>query len=208
MTCLYIAVKIGEPFVMDASLMSRLSRGIHSAEEITTLEYEILVSLQWKMCGPTPYQFVNYILELLPYSARSVADTLYEHSHFQTELAVGDYVFVPHIRQSTVAVAAILNSLGSVGQDCNAFNDCINFVRELSSAFNLDIDSPLVNAVRERLLTAFAKSSGYELSQGVINITTKGQVAPCKSEKTSPFEESPSSVMKEAAISLEGYGME
>ena len=65
-----------------------------------------------------------------------------------------------------------------------------------------------MNAVRERLLTAFAKSSGYELSQGVINITTKGQVAPCKSEKTSPFEESPSSVMKEAAISLEGYGME
>ena len=110
--CCCLAVKLREPFEMDASLMSRLSRGIHSAEEITTLEYEILIALQWKVNGPTPVQFVNHILELLPASAQSVAAILYEHSHFQTELAVGDYAFVPYVPQSTVAVASILNSLG------------------------------------------------------------------------------------------------
>lgn len=203
MTCLYIAVKIGEPFEMDASLMSKLSRGIHTAAEITELEYDILCNLQWKMCSPTPFQFVNYILSLLPDSANPVASLLYENSHFQTELATGDYAFVPHIRHSTIAVAAILNSLSSVEQTNVAFNECIHFVREISKAFQLDIDSPLVNAVRERLLHSFAKSSGYELCQGVINITTEGLI---KSEKKdSPVQESPACVLKEAAISIEGY---
>ena len=150
---------------MDASLMSRLSRGIHSAEEITTLEYEILIALQWKVNGPTPVQFVNHILELLPESAQSAADVLYEHSHFQTELAVGDYAFVPYVRQSTVAMASILNSLGGVEQDGLPFRECIRFVQLLSQTLGVDLDAPLVNAVRSRLLESFAKSSGYELSQ-------------------------------------------
>eukprot|EP01083_Nonionella_stella_P294783 1001947_1 len=202
MTCLYIAVKIGEPFEMDASLMSKLSRGIHTAAEITELEYEILISLQWKMCSPTPFQFVNYILSLLPDSANHVASLLYENSHFQTELATGDYAFVPHMRHSTIAVAAILNSLSSVNHQTNvAFDECIHFVREISKAFQLDIDSPLVNAVRERLLHSFAKSSGYELCQ---NITTEGLIKRDE-KKDSPVYESPACVLKEAAISIEGY---
>jgi len=188
MTCLYIAVKIREPFEMDATLMSRLSRGLHSAEEITSLEYDIMIALQWKVNGPTPCQFVNYILELLPESTKSVAPTLYEHSHFQTELATGDYAFVPNLRESTIAVASILNSLGSVEQDTFPFNECIQFVRSISVAFDLDLDSPMVNAVRERLLESFAKSSGYELPQGFAMIPKK--TVPLN-EKINVFEKSP-----------------
>jgi Cyclin, N-terminal domain len=51
LTTLYIATKIFEPFAMDASLVSRLSRGLHSTEEIIALEYEILLALQWKVNG-------------------------------------------------------------------------------------------------------------------------------------------------------------
>ena len=204
MTCLYIAVKIYEPFELDANLMSRLSRGIHSAEEITALEYEILVSLQWKLANPTPFQFVNYLLSLLPESAKPVAPLLYENSHFQTELAAGDYAFAC-IKSSTVAVASILNSMGSalggVDQSSPAFNECVQYIREISRAFELDIDSPLVNAVRERLLNAFAKQSGYELSQGVVNVLSQPQDP--SSKESSPFEESPQCVAKEAAISLD-----
>eukprot|EP01083_Nonionella_stella_P219956 787422_1 len=210
MTCLYIAVKIYEPFELDANLMSRLSRGIHSAEEICELEYEILVSLQWKLANPTPFQFVNYLLSLLPESAKPVAPLLYENSHFQTELAAGDYTFVPCIKSSTVAIASILNSMGSalsgVDQSSSAFNECVQYIREISRAFELDIDSPLVNAVRERLLNAFAKQSGYELSQGVVsvvNVLTHAQDP--SSKESSPFEDSPVCVAKEAAISLGGY---
>lgn len=192
MTCLYIAVKIREPFEMDAALMSRLSRGVHSAEEITSLEYNILIALQWKVNGPTPIQFVNHILELLPDSARSAAPTLYEHSHFQTELAVGDYAFVPYLRQSTIAIASILNSLGGIERGSFPFDECIQFIQVISSAFDLDIDSPLVNAVRGRLLESFAKSSGYELSQAAMPIPTHNMSL----KGVSAFEDSPTCVSK------------
>ena len=200
MTSLYIAVKIREPFEMDASLMSRLSRGLHSAEEITALEYDILIALQWKVNGPTSLQFVNYLLELLPEPIQSVAPTLYEHSHFQTELAVGDYAFVPFIRESTIAVASILNSLGGIEQESILYQEFITFIRSVSNAFNLDIDSDLVNAVRERLLESFAKSSGYEL-KAVVPIP---RTVPLN-EKINAFEESPACVSKEMAITLEEY---
>lgn len=192
MTCLYIAVKMREPFEMDAGLMSRLSRGVHSAEEITSLEYDILIALQWKVNGPTPIQIVNHILELLPDSAKRAAPTLYEHSHFQAELAVGDYAYVPHLRQSTIAVASILNSLGGIDRRSFPFNDCIQFVRLISTALDVDIDSPLVNAVRARLLESFAKSSGYELPQEAMPIPT--QEVPLKG--VDAFEESPTCVSK------------
>jgi hypothetical protein len=185
---------------MDAALISQLSRGVHTAEEITSLEYEILVDLQWKLNGPTPVQFVNYILKLLPESARSAENTLATHSHFQIELSVGDYAYVPHIRQSTIAVASILNSLGSVEQDGPVpLQECIQFVRSISDAFGLDIDSPLVNAVRGRLLESFAKSSGYELPQSPITIPKR---VPLKGDMNSALVESPACVVKEMVISL------
>lgn len=206
MTCLYIAVKVREPFEMDAPLMSRLSRGLHTAVEITTLEYDILIALQWKVNGPTPAQFVNYILELLPLCAQSISSTLYEHSHFQTELAVGDYAFVPHLRHSTVAIASILNSMGSVieQRDVSTYSECIQFVRNISDAFDLDIDSPLVNAVRERLLESSAKS-GYELSQTGSFVPIPKQVPLNDEKEINRFEESPACVCKEAAISLDEW---
>lgn len=91
MTALYIAVKIYEPLEMDAVLVSRLSRGLHTAEEVTTLEHEMLVALGWKMCDPSSHQICNYLLELLPEEALDVKPTLYDFCHFQTELATGDY---------------------------------------------------------------------------------------------------------------------
>ncbi len=51
LTTFYIATKIFEPFAMEASLVSRLSRGVHSEVEIVALECEILVALQWRLNG-------------------------------------------------------------------------------------------------------------------------------------------------------------
>jgi len=165
MTCMYIAVKIREPVVLDANLTSKLSRGLHTPEEITAMEYDILIALQWKVNGPTTLQFVNYILELLPPSAESIAPVLYAHSHFQTELAVGDYAFVPNLRQSTIALASILNSLGVVEKDHETpLDECIQFVRSISNSFDLDIDSPTVHAIRGRLLKSFSECSKVNMS--------------------------------------------
>lgn len=165
---MYIAVKIREPVVLDANLTSKLSRGLHSPEEITTMEFDILVALNWKVNGPTPLQFVNYILELLPPSAKSIAPALYAHSHFQTELAAGDYAFVPNLRQSTIALASILNSLGVVEQDDSIpLNECIQFVRSISNSFDLDIDSPTVHAIRGRLRKSFSDFNSLKIKTNI-----------------------------------------
>lgn len=215
MTCMYIAVKIGEPKEIDAASMSRLSRGLHSSHEITACECDILIALRWRVNGPTPLQFVNYLLELLPLEQDSSATmvaavpALYENSRFQTELAAGDYALVPNLRPSTVAIASILNSLGGIQRDdSGAYDECVRFVRSISDAFDLDIDSPLVNAVRERLLESFAKSSGHELLGEVVPIP-RGGAPPNDNEKVGRvfevFDESPACVSKEMAISLGGF---
>jgi hypothetical protein len=164
MTSLYIAVKIYEPLEMDAGLVSRLSRGLHSAAEITTLEHEMLVALSWRMCDPSPHQICNYLIELLPDEAVDVKPTLYDFCHFQTELATGDYAFVP-LRRSVVAVASVLNALEGINQQELLFNERMGFIDSIARAVDYDICSPLVNAVRVRLLESFAKSSGCELPQ-------------------------------------------
>jgi hypothetical protein len=164
MTSLYIAVKIYEPLEMDAGLVSRLSRGLHSAAEITALEHEMLVALGWRMCDPSPHQICNYLLELLPDEAINVKPTLYDFCHFQAELATGDYAYVP-LRRSVVAVASVLNALEGINQQDLLFDERMEFIDSISRALDYDICSPLVNAVRIRLLESFAKSSGCELPQ-------------------------------------------
>lgn len=173
MTSLYIAVKINEPLEMDAGLVSRLSRGLHTAAEITALEHEMLVALSWRMCEPCPHQICNYLIELLPDEAIAVKPTLYDFCHFQTELATGDYAYVP-LRRSIVAVASVLNALEGINQQELLFEERMRFVDSVTRAVDYDICSPLVNAVRIRLLESFAKSSGCELPQiGLMSADSK-----------------------------------
>mmetsp|Transcript_11999 Transcript_11999/g.18403 ORF Transcript_11999/g.18403 Transcript_11999/m.18403 type:complete len:305 (+) Transcript_11999:215-1129(+) len=200
LTTLYIATKIFEPFVMDASLVSSLSRGVHSEEEIVALEYEMLVALHWRVNGPTPLQFVNYLLELLPTSCRYKA-SLYEHSHFQTELSIGDCTLIP-IRRSVIAVAAILNSLENLEKDSLPQDERIRYAKVISMATGLDIFSPVINSVRIRLLDSFSRSSGYSLAQvGILPIIESKQSTT--NDNAAEVDESPVCVMRERAISLE-----
>lgn len=174
MTALYIAVKICEPLEMDAGLVSKLSRGLHSAEEITILEHDMLVALSWRMCDPSSYQICNYLLELLPEEALDVKPTLYDFCHFQTELATGDYAYVP-LRRSVVAVASVLNALEGIAQEDLQLDERMKFIDAISRAIDYDICSPLVNAVRIRLLESFAKSSGCELPQAGLMPATESK---------------------------------
>ena len=62
MTRLYIAIKIWEPIQMG---VGRLSKRAQSAKHIISCEQVVLKSLRWRLNGPTPIQFVSYILKLL-----------------------------------------------------------------------------------------------------------------------------------------------
>eukprot|EP00581_Thalassiosira_minuscula_P028148 CAMPEP_0183756316 /NCGR_PEP_ID=MMETSP0739-20130205/4931_1 /TAXON_ID=385413 /ORGANISM="Thalassiosira miniscula, Strain CCMP1093" /LENGTH=285 /DNA_ID=CAMNT_0025993463 /DNA_START=46 /DNA_END=903 /DNA_ORIENTATION=+ len=165
MTSLYMAIKINEPNEMDADTISQLSRGFHSAEDITSCERDMLSSLRWKVQGPTPLQFINYMLELFQEdnksSARSVTASAVCKLHYlsqrQTELATEDYAFVP-IRGSKIAIASIVNALLMLPrEDCSA-QERIQFVQVISDTFQADVDSPLMKAMRRRLLEKYTKS--------------------------------------------------
>ena len=172
---------------------------MYSAEEIVSMENDIIAALRWRLNGPTPLQFVNYILEVLPEAARPAAPVLREHSSFQTELAAGDYPLVAHLRPSTIAIASILNSLGGLERDGIPFNETVRFIRTISDKFDLDIDSPQVDDVRETMLENFAKLSGYELTP----VPIPKQAAPAKNDKgDNGFNESPACALKEMAFSL------
>jgi len=201
MTTLYIAAKMGEPYLMDAKTMSILSRGMHTIEEITQMEIDILCSLRWKVNCPSPCQIVNHVLELLPASAGPAAERIYSHSHFQIELSAGDYAFVS-LHRSTIAIAAVLNSLGGVEPDDDfPLRDRTLFVQSIAHEFNLNLESPLLEAVRERLLESFEQSSGYQLKQTFLpcgSNRSEGKVDCCRKS----VEKSPGCVAKEAALSL------
>ncbi|KAL7486294.1 hypothetical protein ACHAW6_011886 [Cyclotella cf. meneghiniana] len=212
MTALYVAVKIFEPLEMDAGLVSKLSRGLHSAAEITRLEHEMLVALNWRMNCPSPYQICNFLLELLPETAQDVKPTLYDYCHFQTELATGDYAYVP-LRRSVIAVASVLNALEGIDQQDLLIPDRMTFINSISRAVDFDICSPVVNAVRMRLLESFAKSSGFALPQAGLIPVIDSKPAECDAMfigdetclncgKVDEFGESPVCISREMAISL------
>ena len=117
-TSLYIAIKIHEPFVLRPEVISSLTRGLVTPDNIIACEKIILATLKWRMNGPTPHQYINYILKLLPSSSTSTSSSttdqelvnkLSESSHSWIETAIKDYACIP-LGSSTVALSALLNS--------------------------------------------------------------------------------------------------
>mgnify|MGYP000216674928 CR=1 FL=1 len=155
MACLYIAIKISSEVIeIDASTISGLSRGLQTAEDIISCSRDILASLRWEIQGPTPFQYVSYMLELLPDDTVSmeVATKLCDDSYRQVELAVEDYACVI-LRRSSVAVGSFLNSLSRVAEDDFPSNKRNKFIDMISKAFELDVlESQLIKTVRGRLL--------------------------------------------------------
>ena len=66
MTSLYIAVKIHEPEIMSASLISTLSRGAHTTKNVERMEQKILHAVRWRVNPPTSLSFVRQYIKLLP----------------------------------------------------------------------------------------------------------------------------------------------
>ncbi|KAL9185926.1 hypothetical protein ACHAXT_003703 [Thalassiosira profunda] len=152
LSCLYLAVKLHEPATLDANSVSLLARGAHSPQEIAAGELEVLKALRWRVHGPTAGQFSDCIGELLPSSARAVVHTkLGELSRWQVERAAEDYACII-LRPSTVAVAAALNALDRLSPRDLPEEEREGFVKGISEAFDLDVNAPLIQLTRGRLL--------------------------------------------------------
>jgi Cyclin, N-terminal domain/Cyclin, C-terminal domain len=111
MTALYIAIKLHEPLEMETSLLADLSRGCYTEMEFVGMEQTILSALDFRVNGPTPLGFVQYLMALLPETLHpSVGAMIMDYARYQTELAVSEQSFVD-IRPSEIAVAAVLNAM-------------------------------------------------------------------------------------------------
>jgi len=117
MTALYIAIKLHEPLEMETSLLADLSRGCYTEMEFVHMEEVMLQALEWRVNGPTSLGFVQHYMKFLPDAVHPlVAEAVFDHARYQTELAIADQKFVS-LRPSEIGLAATLNAVE--GMDTN-----------------------------------------------------------------------------------------
>ena len=151
-SCLYIAVKISEHIMISADAISELSNRKYSTEAILSCERHILASLRWKLNGPTPFQFIDYMLQLLPGNGDAIKLCTIE-ARRQVEVAVHDAACVP-LRRSTISISALLNSLDRVSEDSMSSDEKIEFIRRISGVVGYDVEESLmITACRNRLIS-------------------------------------------------------
>lgn len=113
MTALYTAAKIHAPEALDPKLVSNLSRGTYTAEEIESQERMLLASLQWKVNPPTPHSFVRQFFELIqPAMSIHECETALRFSLKQIDSYMCKHFCSSVIRPSVVAYCAFMNALG------------------------------------------------------------------------------------------------
>ena len=156
MTCLYTAIKIHEPEAMEPQVVSRLSRGTYSAEDVEAMERMIITAIQWRMNPPTAMSFVRFFMALLPVGAMEEEDrtAAVELAKYQTELAVGEYSFVG-VNASTIACAALANAL----QTLENVELKHSILENVSCTVNIDMNSLLFVTTQESLWTAMGKEN-------------------------------------------------
>ncbi|CAB9518943.1 diatom-specific cyclin [Seminavis robusta] len=187
MTCFYTAAKIHEPESFEPWMLSKMSRGLYSAQQVEKMESVILKAVEWRMNPPTPLAFVRELLELLPesYLSEEMRPAVYDLCKFQTELCVRIYEFVP-IKASTIAMAALLNALESLGVDYSALGFIEAFLaRSIKDAgMMLDVREDIQN----RLYQAVTEFSGIHTEAATSSTAYPAKQTLCKrsSPQTSP----------------------
>ena len=96
MTSLYSAIKIHERQALSPKVVSQLSRGLYTEDQIIEMESKILHGLQWKLHPPTAFSFVRELLAAIPDQVfdENQRALILDVSQIQTELAVCDYRFI------------------------------------------------------------------------------------------------------------------
>lgn len=120
-----------------------MCEGMYYPEELVNLEIEVLRALSWRLNGPTPQDFIQQFVQLMPPSAdKNVVKKLVEQANRNVELAMNDYDLAIE-SYSTIALASIAAAIRTVGSemgpgDVNDWMDSITFV--MSGASVPDIE--------------------------------------------------------------------
>jgi hypothetical protein len=153
MTCIYTAVKIHEAEAMEPRVISGLSRGAYSEQEVEQMERTILAALKWRMNPPTALSFVQSFHELLKCGLNDKLDTsiLMELAKYQTELAVEEYACVG-VNASVIALASIANALQAMNSELK-----YDILQTLSEIAKVDMASAMFVRCRYELWISISK---------------------------------------------------
>ena len=189
MTCLYTAVKIHERQALHPQIVSQLSRGTYTEEQIEQMEIAILTALEWRMNPPTALSFVREYLRLIPNDSLSqqVRKAVMEITNFQIELAVSDYKFIS-TPASTIAYCSFMNALDSIGVVNKDTTNCIGLV--LAQSIGLD-------SLTDQVLDAMSWLDAAVVSQKACFHTLAAPAEPVQKHipsRRASFEESPRTV--------------
>jgi Cyclin, N-terminal domain len=115
MTALYTAIKINEPVCVSPLVISKLSQGLYSIDEIEVMESYMLTALKWRTNPPTTAAFLEQFLELFPEltsnpTLRLMIDDL---TSVQIQSVISDYAFVT-TKASTIAYFSLINAMQSL----------------------------------------------------------------------------------------------
>ena len=131
-------VKLGSDFVAN-----EICHGLYTSDEIDVMEMEVMQALTWKLNGPSPHEFIDALVGLLPASScedgsednnASSSLLLSKHSKNQVEAAVLDYDLA--LQSSlTLAYASILTSLQTTSEILDLFSPMvlINWMLNINS---------------------------------------------------------------------------
>jgi hypothetical protein len=93
LACLVIALKVHSGFDVETDFVSNtICRDMYRADEINSMEIQVLTSLEWRLNGPTSHDFIDGFLHLARSSIDSIyLDSLTRCSKALAELAVTRY---------------------------------------------------------------------------------------------------------------------
>eukprot|EP00956_Cyclotella_meneghiniana_P025933 scaffold55148_cov49-Cyclotella_meneghiniana.AAC.2 len=129
-TCLVIALKIHSGFNVETNFVSNvITKNSYDAEEINDMELHILQSLSWKLNGPTPHDFIDYFLEVMPGVDGTCLDLVKRLSRTLVETAVMRYTSVLHYYPSEIAFASLCCAMHHV--DVSLMNN-LSFLQIIS----------------------------------------------------------------------------
>jgi hypothetical protein len=163
-------VKLGSDFVAEV-----VCHGLYTSDEIDVMEMEILQALSWKLNGPSPHEFIDALLGLLPASSEDVSAVdntsssllLSKLSKNQVEAAVLDYDLALQSSLS-LAYAAILTSLqtSSVILDLFSPMDLIYWMSNINSVMaGTQMDKIFVKGLGDVVRTSWFLSPTFVVTE-------------------------------------------
>jgi len=116
MCSLQIAIKVNKSSKLDMNTLLQIGKGAYDESEIIGMERELAFGLEWRLCPPTAYNFIEVLVDLLPPAVPNslkLKKALLKLAGKQLYLATLQYQF-SKIKPSLIAFASLLNAMSKI----------------------------------------------------------------------------------------------